>query len=603
MSKNLISLLLFSFILNSCASGSRSILDYFNFDEKLESIEEEDDSLTSLDEKPLLSEKTTYFIDKAEAYGLADIKAYNFNIVDINGDGYSDIVVIPSFYSEPIFYYFNIFEKKFEKGRNPFPFGIKASYLLFYDINGDKTLDAIAGVLNQKTELSKEPLKIYYGELNKENELSFKPVKTKLTASPNSSIGLVDYDLDGRLDFYIGNWFSRYKNNPIPHPDYFIKNTEKGFIQSYKEFDEESKKSADGAMFTKATPTYAVQVCDMDQNGYPDILTTSTNSFANKLWMNRYAFREKLRYFQNVGVESGFASDSEGLLNTQGGGRTFGLACADYNNDGIMDVFVGELTHNYDNEGVDKSSILTGRTLKESPRFFRTEYTQDAFDPDWHQADRRGIWADFNNDGLLDLIVDNSGYPPHTKLIIFEQLPDHSFVDKSIEYEINIPNPIATVLLDVNRDGRMDILTSKSLIRNESESSKIYLFENTIENKNRSLRFYLRGHNSNYHGLNATIVMKVKTQQGIVYRRQAVSYSYGALPPQNEEGVLFGLNEGDEIINVMVRWPFATKSSVPTNELETYYKFNLEFDTTMNITLCENGDYLIGRRECLNQEL
>lgn len=575
----------------SCASGSGGV---FDFDSELKTIQEVEHKAITARES-----SKSYFIDKAKEYGLEGIKAYNINVVDLNGDNYSDIVVIPSFYSEPIFYYFNIIDKKFEKGPSPFKSAIKASYILFYDLNNDTILDAITGVLNQETELSKEPIQVFYGERDRLNNIFFNKAISKIRPSPNSSLGLIDFDLDGKLDLFVANWFTRTENHVIPARDFLYRNTGKDFTEVSSILNEETKKSNDGAMYVNATPTYSVQICDMDQNGYPDILTTSTNQFRNKMWMNRYKFREKQRYFEDVGIVSGFAGDTEGLLNTQGGGRTFGVACADYNNDRIMDIFVGELTHNYDNEGVDKSSILTGRTLKNSPRFYRTEYIQDSWDPNWHQADRRGVWADFNNDGLLDLIVDNSGYPPYTKLIYFEQALDHSFEDQSAKYGVNIINPISTVLIDINRDGRMDILSSQSLIRNDNIEPGLFLFENQIENDNKSIRFFLRGRKSNYHGLNATIVLKVRSDLGVEYRTQNVSYSYGALPPQNEEGLLFGIRPGEKIESVIVRWPYSSDISAPRSDLEKIYKIDLDFEKTINITLCEKGDYLVGRRECV----
>ena len=581
----------FFLFLLSCASGKR---EDFDFDNELKSIKEEDHK----DLKKVIP-KETFFKDKASEYGLAGIKAYNINVVDLNGDNYSDIVVIPSFYSEPQFYYYNIMEGKFERGASPFKTAIKASYILFYDLNNDTVLDALTGVLNQETELSKEPIQVFYGARDSLNNIYFSKAKSKLKPTPNSSLGLIDYNLDGKLDLFVANWFTRKEKHVIPARDGLFENTGDGFKDISNILTGETKRSNDGAMYVNATPTYSVQVCDMDQNGYPDILTTSTNQFKNKMWMNRYRFREKERYFEEVGVVSGFAGDTEGLLNSQGGGRTFGLACADYNNDRIMDVFLGELTHNYDNEGVDKSSILTGRTLKSSPRFYRTEYIQDSWDPNWHQADRRGVWADFNNDGLLDLVVDNSGYPPYTKLIYFEQNLDHSFEDKADKYGIDITNPISTVLIDINRDGKMDILTSQSLIRNDNIEPRLFLFENQIQNENKSMRFFLRGRKSNYHGINATIILKVRTDLGVEYRTQNVSYSYGALPPQNEEGLLFGIKPGEKIESVIVRWPYSNRPNKARSALEKIYKVDVEFEDTVNITLCESGDFLIGRRECV----
>lgn len=550
--------------------------------------------------EPTIMQKDSPFEDITEKIGLSNIKAYNFNIIDLNGDNYSDLVVIPSFYSQPLFFIFDIHKKKFIKAASPFLKNFKVSFMLFYDINNDRVIDAITGVLNQETELSAEPLRIFYGKRTKGSQkLSFKEKKTSLKPTANTSVNLIDFNLDGKLDLFIGNWFRRQNRLPIPSTDKLLKNVNGIFVDKTELLQDEERKNPDQTMHINAFPTYGAQICDIDQNGFPDIITTSTNKYQNKLWMNKYKFRERYRFFENYGVTSGVAGDVEGLLNSRGGGRTFGVSCADYNNDGIMDLFLGELSHNYDHEGIDKSSLLTGRSLKFPPKFYRTEYFLDNLDPNWHQADRRGVWVDLNNDGLLDLIVDNSGYPPHTRLIVFEQQPDHSFTNKSKEYGVDIINPIGTVIADFNRDGKMDILTAQSQIRDEKITPRIFVFQNNLDlGKRKSVRFYLRGEKANYHGLNAMIILKIKTVKGIVYRRQNVSYSYGSLPPQNEEGVLFGLDEGEELDSVTVRWPYSKSINQSRAGLERTYKIKNKFTKTLNITLCEGGQHLIGRRNC-----
>ncbi len=545
------------------------------------------------------SKPSTQFLDKTDSYGLLGISAYNINIIDLNGDDYSDLVVIPSFYSQPKFYLFDIHQKKFIQTKSPFNKTFKASYILFYDLNQDKIIDAITGVLNQETELSGQPMQVFYGQRDEKRNLTFDKVSSFKKATPNTSVNLIDFNLDGKLDLFVGNWFNRINKNPFPAPDQLFINKNGKYEDVSHLLRDEQKRNPDKTMYTYATPTYGAQVCDMDQNGFPDIITTSTNKFKNKLWMNRYKFREQYRYFQNYGDLSGVAGDPEGLINSQGSGRSFGVACADYNNDGIMDLFLGELSHSYDNEATDKSSLLTGRSLKFPPRFYRTEYFLDNWDLNWHQADRRAIWIDLNNDGLLDLLIDNSGYPPHTQLIAFEQQSDHSFTNKAKEYGLDITNPIATVVADFNRDGKMDILTSQSQIRDESITPRLFLFENNLDlGKRKSLRFFLRGEKANYHGLNAMIIVKVKTSKGFEYRRQNVSYSYGSLPPQNEEGVHFGFAEGDILESVTVRWPYSESLNQSRAGLEKTYKIKVKFKDYLNITLCETGYYLVGRREC-----
>ncbi len=572
--------------------------------EKVFNPSELSSSLDSLKEKTYESGPSAAgasgFIDKTEQYGLSGITAANFNVVDLNSDGFSDLVILPEHYAQPDFYLFDVHKGRFEKTESLFDVNLKASYFLFYDLDNDNVLDAIAGVLNQKTELTPDPIRIFKGIKSKKG-LRFTEQKDKINIDPGptATIGLIDFDLDGDLDLFIGNWFKKNKHGTFPERDYLLEKTKDGYIDSSKYLEEETKKNLDDTMYVNAVPTFASQICDIDQNGFPDILAAGASGYNNKLWMNSYKVREKVRTFKDYAITSLYGGDTEGNLTPKGGGRTFATACQDYNQDGIMDIFLGELTHSYDNELRDKSSILTGSRFKFPPFFIRTEYFQDSFDVEWHQADRRGVWFDYNNDGLMDLLVDNSGFPPHTRLVLFKQYEDHSFENVSKVEGVDIINPMSSVVADFNRDGKMDILTAQSNLRDARIKKRIYLFENNQKiQKKKALRFYLRGTRANFHGLNATVILKVMTPKGLVNRSQNVSYSYGALPPQNEEGLHFALNEGESLVSVTVRWPFSESLNQSRAGLEKTYKIKNEYMNSVNFTLCESGHYLVGRLSC-----
>lgn len=589
-----------SFLIIGCST--KKFVDPF----KKEKAKDLKDVLQSLDKKakanfgPTDINEFNHFIDKSTDYGLSGVEAVNFNVVDLDRDGYSDLVILPNHFSSPVFYLYNKHSQKFEKTRSYFRKPVKASYLLFYDINRDNVTDAIVGVLNQKSELTKIPIKIFLGKMTG-GKLEFRKNNKflKLKPTPASAVSLIDYNLDGKLDMFVSNWFDRYKGSPIPHTDYLLENKGKRFSLIKSQLLNENDKNVEKTMFKNAYPTFGSSVCDIDQNGFPDILTTSTNRYPNKLWMNKYNLKLGKRFFQDYGKESRFSDDVHGKLTPRGGGRTFSAVCADYNNDTIMDLYIGEISHNYDNENVDRSSILTGSRFKFPPVFIRTEYLTDANDLEWNQADRRAIWFDYNNDGLLDLLVDNSGYPPHSRLILFEQDESHAFSNVSKIAGIDIINPLSSVILDINRDGKMDILTAQSNIRNAKMKNKIYLFENQIKNDGRrSIRFYLEGKKANGHALGAMIILKTKKNDMFHSKRQIVEYSYGGLPPQNEEGILFGLDAGESIEQIRVRWPYTKKLNQSRAGLEKIYHVKYDFKETMNVTLCENGEFLIGRRGC-----
>lgn len=541
------------------------------------------------------------FIDLTESYGLANIDASNFMAVDLNEDGHSDLVLIADYFSQPEVYIFDPKEKRFNKSASVFDQTIKASTILFYDFNGDKITDALVGVLNQGTEISERALRLFVGRKTKEGLRFAESLGAiKLPPGPAATIVPVDYDLDGDLDLFVGNWFSKKGGVSLPEKDFLLENREGKFFDASEALVGENDWNSDRTMRVNATATFSSQICDMDLNGFPDILAVSTNGYLNKLWMNRYRNSPQGRVFRNYGVESFFAGDPDGLLNARGGGRTFAAACADYNHDGIMDVFLGELSHNHDADSIDKSSILTGSTLKFPPKFIRTEYVMDAHDLRWNQADKRGVWFDYNNDGLLDLWVDNSGFPPHTRALLFKQYPDHSFENVAKDAGVDFVNPQATIVLDVNGDGKLDVLTAQTDLRDARMKKRLYLFVNQTNEDNRSLRFFLRGNRANFVGLNATVELRVKTSKGVQTRIQQVSYSYGSLPPQNEEGIWFGLKKGEEALSVKVIWPYSKTLNSSRAGLEKFYQLEgkLNFEHRLNVTLCEVGIWGVGRVKC-----
>ena len=241
---------------------------------------------------------------------------------------------------------------------------------------------------------------------------------------PVSSVALFDFDGDGELDLYSGNWFDSSQKNSRPVPDGLYRG-ERGFfknssflLKGEREYSKEFK------TYTRATPTSGVMACDVDQNGYTDILVASSSGFANKMWLNLpHPLKKEERSFVDYAQSSSLAFDGEGSIDRHNGGHTFYAVCADYNNDGVMDLALGELFHSYSPESRDRSSLLRGVEKSFPPRFIRTEYHQGDGTGFWSQGDRRAIWWDYNLDGRLDLLVDNSGFPPKVVSPFFAKKP------------------------------------------------------------------------------------------------------------------------------------------------------------------------------------
>ncbi|HXH76539.1 MAG TPA: CRTAC1 family protein [Bacteriovoracaceae bacterium] len=555
---------------------------------------------------PTVKESTS-FIDRTNDYGLEGLYAVSMNAVDLNFDGKSDLMVLPFYYASPKFFIFDKTKKKFELWKHdPLPRDFKASFLLIHDFNKDRVPDLVSGVLNQRSEVTRIPLKFYRGEV-KNGKLYFRddPDAIKLPAEPTSSVSIIDYDLDGWADLFVSNWFESKSGQFYPVADRLLRNNGKGKFEEVTHLLKgEAVKASNQIYPPNAKPTYGSSTCDIDHNGFPDILTVSSSGHKNKLWMNHKENRTDERYFEDIGLATNYASDPEGMLVPTGGGRSFFSACADYNDDGLMDIFLGELSHAYDNESVDRSSVLTGSRETYPPYFLRTEYVSDATNESWNQGDRRGIWLDYNLDGRIDILVENSGFPPYSRLVMFEQDEGHAFINVASQLGIDIVNPMASITLDLNDDGKPDFITSQNNIRRSDIPPRLYVFENNMQTKGKkSIKVHLHGIKSNTQGIGALVMLytvsKTDPSKKIIQRRW-VEYFQGGLPSQNESGVMFGVSENMEVSGIKVRWPYQKKRGYGAGEiiekLYTLKEFrNKEF---IEITLCEDGSEMAGKLSC-----
>lgn len=535
---------------------------------------------------------SSIFIDKTKEYGLEGVQAVHLYAVDVNHDGFTDLVTLDDFYAAPKFYFFNPKTKKFILNPSPFDGVVRASFLNFVDIDHDGIYDLIAVTLNQKTEITQYPARLFKGIITN-GVLHYKeqpPLPTPLL--PTASLAAYDFDLDGEIDLYLANWFSYNDQFPKPVADLLLKGKGFNFSDNSGSLKGEYDYNRTDKVYSNTTPTFGVSTCDIDKNGFPDILTSNSNGYYNKLWLNIDG-----KNYVNYANESGYAADDEGSAATHGGGNSFFSLCGDYNNDGLVDVVIGNLSKDDDPETRDRSGILSGTSKSFPPKFIRSEFLRDNLPKKWSEGNHRGVWIDYNLDGLSDLLIDNSGFPPDSRLVFFEQARDHEYNDRSKEFGINIMNPSGTVTIDLNHDGIMDFITGQSKVRAGNVDNRIYVFENQTKREGRgSVRFHLQGKKSNYHGISSSVRLKTNKET----RFFNVEYNSGSLPSQNEEGAYFSFDK--EIPeSVEVRWSFAIPDRigrlVPEIKKYALLKFKLK-GTHHEFNLCEDGRILAREKNC-----
>ena len=170
-----------------------------------------------------------------------------------------------------------------------------------------------------------------------------------------------------------------------------------------------------------------------------------------------------------------------------------GMAWADYNDDGLMDIFIsrGALSGQLLLMPQSVSSGIQDELIASTGPGQYKNIARDVGIDKQGCSGRKVNWVDFDRDGLLDLFVNcqdrgnvfaQQGYPKQ----LYRQTPDKRFVDVAAEVGLGLPDHeiIDFVWFDADNDGYIDLLTS--------EDTGFYLYRNH-EGKFFSREFIGRG--------------------------------------------------------------------------------------------------------------
>jgi hypothetical protein len=313
------------------------------------------------------------------------------------------------------------------------------------------------------------------------------------------SASFVDYDRDGWLDLFVGNYvyYSVEGDKPCLHPvgslrDYCppsVYRRQPSHLYHNNRDGTFTDVTAAAGMGREFGPALGVSTADFNNDGWMDVYVAN-DSVESFLWMSEKQtdgsrrFREKAEF---LGVKYGTAQ------NPQAG---MGATVADINRDGNYDVFKTNFSQDYNN-------MYMQQRLPSGAVYFRdkglTAMGQAVFyDLSWACG-----WYDFDNDRDLDLYVANghvykevdqqpeigSTYDMFNALfesvepevLGFREIgrkavdrlgPDGAKLDAGDGMDIKACSR-GTCFADVNNDGRMDLLVTNmnaapNLIVNDS---------------------------------------------------------------------------------------------------------------------------------------
>jgi len=368
----------------------------------------------------------------------------------------------------------------------------------------------------------------------------------------------IDYDRDGHLDLLVTSYlqfdpqttpppgkfpFCYWKGSPVycgPRGLPFGRMT---LYHNRGDGTFEDVSVPSGIRAVKDFYAFTAITADLDSDGWPDLYIAS-DSTPSILLQNRHDGT-----FRDIATECGLAYNDNG--SEQAG---MGLAVADFDNDGRLDVtktnFIGDYPNLYRNLG---RGFFSDISMKAGL----------AVNPDYV------LWGtgfvDLDNDGWKDLLqVAGHVYPEVAQInaiesykrqrLVYRNLGNARFEDVSALSGPGILQEHSSrgaAFGDFNNDGNIDVLVmnmheAPSLLRNNSTSPHHWV------------KFQLQGVKSNRAAIGAT----VSIQSGNIRQTDAV-LSQSSFLSVNDLRLHFGLGAAEAVDQITVRWPSGITEEFP----------------------------------------
>jgi len=393
----------------------------------------------------------------------------------------------------------------------------------------------------------------------------------------NSGCTFVDYDKDGRLDLFVGNYIDLdLKTTPTPED---ANCTYKGIVVAcgppgleggknllYHNngdgtFTDVSEKA--GMWGTLGTYALSCAAADLDNSGWPNIYVANDSTSAT------YYVNQKDGTFKDEAIEAGVAYSPDGK--PQAG---MGVSVGDYNRDGLLDIvktnFAGDTDSLYMNLG------------------------DGSFDDRTYQAGL-GIntrllgWGvsfiDFDNDGWLDILVANGHVYPEVdgtqvdasyaeRKYLYRNLRNGQFEDVSMIGGSGITADVKArgfAIGDFDNDGDLD-----AIVNCVNAAPQLLRCDQTVARSWVKIR--LVGTKSNRTGIGARIKVVAQTGTPLLSAKPGTPLtqiedvrSSNGYYSASDLRIHFGLGEAKKVDVVEIRWPSGAVDTLKDLDVNRLY--------------------------------
>jgi hypothetical protein len=395
---------------------------------------------------------------------------------------------------------------------------------------------------------------------------TFTDVNSKLpsvTAGWSTSAGWFDYDRDGRLDLFVARYMdwdfesgSMFCGGPTSvlraycHPDNFKGATSILYHQRADgSFEDVSKSSGIADELGKGL---GIAFADFDNDGWTDVFVAN-DSVHQSLYRNKGDGT-----FEDIALIAGAAYDEDG--------KTFagmGIDCADYDNDGYVDVFITTLSNEkyalYRNNGDLSFTYATNTSAVGLITLLNSGWG--------------ARFVDVDNDGLRDLFVAQShvldtidkttAYLKYKQPLLLMRNTGKGFVNISATAGAAFNAPLAArgaAFGDLNNDGYVDAVVAVL------DGAAVLLRSNGIPNH--WLVLTLVGSKSNRSGIGARVTVTNVTGQKQIFDASTA----GSYLSSNDPRIVVGLGTAKAVKSVEVRWPSGRVQTIANPAIDRYLK-------------------------------